>query len=87
MPLVRSLASERTAYYFKLVTVILLLGEIMPTYFYCVEKGLVYVIIIVFLSRQPSFYTKYTKLNMRSSYNIKLVSNVECVFLIHSYIL
>ena len=46
MPFVRSLAFKRTAYHFKLVAVIFLLGKIIPTYFYCVEKGLVYIIII-----------------------------------------
>ena len=46
MPPVRSLAFKCAAYYFKLVAVILLLGEIMPTYSCCTEKGLVYIIII-----------------------------------------
>ena len=46
MPLVRSSVFKRAAYCFKLVAVILLLGKIMPTYFYCTEKGLVYIIII-----------------------------------------
>ena len=50
MPLVRSSVFKRTAYYFKLVAVILLLGKIIPTYFYYMEKGLVYIIIIAFLS-------------------------------------
>ena len=46
MPPVRSLASKYTTYYFKLVAVILLLGEIMPTYSYYAEKGFVYITII-----------------------------------------
>ena len=46
MPLVRSLASKYTTYYFKLVAVILLLDKIIPTYSYYMEKGLVYIIII-----------------------------------------
>ena len=50
MPFVRSSASKRTACYFKLVAVILLLSKIMPTYSCCIEKGLVYIIIIAFLS-------------------------------------
>ena len=49
MPFIRSLVSKCAAYYFKLVAVILLLGEVMPTYFCCMEKGLVYIIIIAFL--------------------------------------
>ena len=43
MPPIRSLASERRAY---AVAVILLLGEIMPSYSCYKEKKLVYVIII-----------------------------------------
>ena len=43
MPSIRSSASKRRAY---VVAVILLLGEIMPTYSRCVSKGLVYIIII-----------------------------------------
>ena len=84
MPLVRSSASKRCAY---VVAVILLLSEIMPIYSCCVLKGLVYVTIIAPLGRQPFFYTKYTKLNMRSSCNIRLVSNTKYMCLMHSYIL
>ena len=78
MPFVRSLVFKYTAYCFKLVAVILLLSKIIPTYSCYAEKGLVYIIIIAFLSCQPSFYTKCTKLNMRLSCNIRLVSNVKC---------
>ena len=77
MPFIKSSVSKYTAYYFKLVAIILLLGKIITTYSCYIEKGLVYIIIIAPLSRQPSFYTKYTKLNIRSSYNIKLVSNAK----------
>ena len=77
MPLVRSSASKRTACYFKLIAVILLLGKIMPTYSYYIEKELVYIIIIAPLNHQSSFYTKYIKLNIRSSCNIRLVSNAK----------
>ena len=51
MPLIRSLVSKCTAYYFKLVAVILLLDKIIPTYFCYVEKGLVYIAIIAPLGR------------------------------------
>ena len=47
MPFIRSLASKRCA---RVVAVILLLSEIMPTYSYCVLKGLVYITIIALLS-------------------------------------
>ena len=79
MPPIRYSAFKCTAYYFKLVAVILLLSKIMPTYSCYMEKGLVCVIIIALLGRQPSFYIKYTKLNIHLSCNIKLVSNTKCL--------
>ena len=87
MPLIRSSAFKRTAYYFKLVAVIFLLGKIIPTYFYYIEKGLIYVVIIAPLGRQPSFYIKCTKLNMRLSCDIRSVSNIKCIFLARLYAL
>ena len=84
MPPIRSLAFERTAYCFKLVAVILLLGKIIATYSCYIEKGLIYIIIIASLGRQPSFYTKYTKLNMRLSCDVRLVSNAKYTCLICS---
>ena len=84
MLLVRSSASERRAY---VVAVILSLSEIMPTCSCCVLKGLVCVAIIALLGCQPSSYTKYTKLNMRLSYDVKLVSNTKCAFFIRSCVL
>ena len=86
MPSIRSLVSKCTAYYFKLVAVIFLLSEIIPTYSYYIEKGLVCIVIIAFLGRQPSFYIKCTKLNMRLSCNVKSVSNTKYIFFIHFYI-
>ena len=78
MPFIRSSVFKRTTYCFKLVAVILLLSKIIPTYSYYMEKGLIYITIIASLSRQPSSYAKYTKLNIRLSYNIRSVSNTEC---------
>ena len=85
IPSVRSSAFKCLARHFKLVGVIFLLGKIMPTYSYYVKKGLVYITIIALLGYQPSSYTKYTKLNMRLSYNIRLVSNIKCIFLARLY--
>ena len=84
MPLVRSLASKRYTY---IIAVILLLSEIMPIYSYYILKGLVYIIIMAPLSRQLSSYTKYTKLNMHLSCDVKSVSNAKYTFLIHFYVL
>ena len=74
MPLIKSLVSK---YYAYIVSVILLLGEIMPTYSRYIEKKLVYIIIIAPFSHQPSSYIKCIKLNMHSSCNIRLVSNTK----------
>ena len=87
MPFIRSLAFKCAACYFKLVAVILLLGKIMPTYSCYIEKGLVCIIIIALLGCQPSFYTKYIKLNIHLSCNIKSVSNTKCIFFTRIYIL
>ena len=87
MPFIRSSASKRLTYYFKLVAVILLLGEIMPTYSCYMEKGLIYIIIIAPLGRQPSSYTKYTKSNIYLSCNVYLVSNAKCIFFTRLYTL
>ena len=84
MPSIRSSVSKRRA---CVVAVILLFSEIMPTYSCYVLKGLVYITIIAPLGRQPSFYTECTKLNMRSSCNVKLVSNAKYTFFIYSYVL
>ena len=59
----------------------------MPTYSYCVLKGLVYIIIIALLGRQPFSYAKYTKLNMYSSCDVRLVSNAKYTCLMRSYVL
>ena len=50
MPFIRSSAFKRLTRCFKLVAVILLLGKIIPTYSYYIEKGLVYIIIIALSS-------------------------------------
>ena len=78
MPLVRSLVFKRTAYYFKLIAIILSLNKIMPTCSHYTKKGLVYIIIIAPLGRQLSFYTKCIKLNIRLSCDIRLISNAKC---------
>ena len=84
MPFIRSLAFKRRAY---IITVIFLLSEIMPIYSRCVLKGLVYIIIIAPLGCQPFFYTKCTKLNMRSSCNVRLVSIAKCMCFMCSCVL
>ena len=72
---IRSLASKRRTH---TVAVILLFSEIMPSCSYYKEKKLVCIIITAPFSHQPSFYIKYTKLNMRLSCNIKSVFDAKC---------
>ena len=84
MPFVRFLVFKRHT---CVVAMIFLLSKIMPTYSYCVLKGLVYVTIIALLSHQPFSCTKCTKLNMHLSCNIRLVSNTKYTCLICFYIL
>ena len=79
MSFIRSSASKHRAH---VIAVILLLSKIMPTYFCCVLKGLVYIAIIAPLGRQPFSYTKCIKLNMRSFCNIRLVSNTKYAYFI-----
>ena len=82
MPLIRSLVSERHA---CIVAVIFLFSKIMPSYSYCEEKKLVYIIIVVSFSRQPSSYIECTKLNMYLFCNVRSVSNAKYLYLIYPY--
>ena len=74
MPPIRSLVSEHCAY---IVSIILLFGKIIPLYSHYAKKKLVYIIIITLFSCQPSSCSKYIKLNIYLSYNIKLVFNTK----------
>ena len=76
MPFIRFLVFKHHA---CTVAVILLLGEIMPSYSYYKEKKLVYIIIIAPFSRQPSFCVKCIKLNIHLSYNIRSVLNAKYI--------
>ena len=74
MPPIRSSASKRRT---RVVSTILSLSKIISSYSRCSKKKLVYVTIASPSSRQPSSYTKYTKANIRSSYNVRSVSNAK----------
>ena len=84
MPLIRSLAFKYCAY---VIAIILLFSEIMPTYSYYMLKGLVCITIIALLGCQPSSYTKYTKLNIRLSCDVRSVSNAKCTCFMRSCVL
>ena len=77
MPPIRLSTSKRRAF---LAISISLNGEIISPCSYYAKKGLVYIIITNPFSRQPSFYTKCTKLNTYILYNIRLVSFNKCTF-------
>ena len=78
MPFIRSFMSKRRA---LLAISISLDGEIISPYSRYTKKGLVYIIIIDFFSRQSSFCIKYTKLNTYASYNMRLVLLNKYIFL------
>jgi hypothetical protein len=81
MPPVRSLVFKCLAYHSKLVAVIFLFSEIMPSCSHYIEKGLVYITITALFSRQPSSCSVCTKLNIYLSYNIHFISDAECIYL------
>jgi len=60
-----------------LITLILLVSKVMPSYSYYIKKGLIYITIAAPSGRQPSFYTKYIKANIRLSYNICSISKAK----------
>ena len=74
MPPIRSTTSKRRT---RIVSTILSLGKVILTYSRYAEKKLVYITIASPSSRQPSSYAKYTKANIRSSYNVRSVSNTK----------
>jgi hypothetical protein len=49
----------------RTIAAILLLGKIiLSLYSHCIKKGLVYITLASLLSRQPSLYLEYTKVNI-----------------------
>jgi hypothetical protein len=74
IPPIRSFTSIRRT---QVVLTILSLSKVIPTYSRYAEKKLVYITIALPSSRQPSSYAKYTKANIRSSYNVRSVSNTK----------
>ena len=57
--------SSQVQHYTRTITLILSLGEIIPSLCSrCAKEGLVCVALASPLSRQPSFYLEYTKLNI-----------------------
>ena len=82
MPPIRSSASGR---YNKLITLIISISKVMPSYSCYIKKGLVYIIIAAFFGRQPSSYAECTKVNMCSSCNIYSVFNAKYVCLLTLY--
>jgi len=53
----------------------------MPSlYSYCAKEGLVCIMLVNPLSRQPSSYLKCTKVNIRLSYNIRSIFNAKYIY-------
>jgi len=65
------------------VAFILLSSEVIPLYSCCSKEGLVYIVIAVLSSYQPSFYSKCTSINIWLSCNICLVFNAKYTFYIY----
>ena len=78
MPAVRLIAFK---YYTLFTSSIAFNSEIISPCSYYIKKGLVCVIITEPSSRQPSFYSKCTKLNTYILYNVRLVSFNKYTFL------
>ena len=68
-----------------LITLILLVSKVIPSYSYYIKKGLVYITITAPSGRQPSSYTKYIKANIYLSCNVYSISNAKYKRLIILY--
>jgi len=44
----------------------------------CAKEGLVYITLASPLSRQPSFYLEYTKVNIYLSCDVRSIFNAKC---------
>ena len=77
MPPIRSLAS---IHYILLATSISLNSEIMSPYSYYIKRGLVYIAIAALFNYQPSFCSKYIKINTHLLCNIYLIFTNEYIF-------
>ena len=75
-----------STYYTYIVVLILLLSEIIPIYFYCTKKKLIYIIIMALFSHQLSFYFKCIKANIYFFCNMYLVSINKYIFFTFSYL-
>ena len=82
MPPIRSTASRR---YNKLITLIISVSKVIPSYSCYVKKGLVYITIAAPSGRQSFSYIKCIKANMRSSCDVRSVSNAKCARLLTLY--
>ena len=74
MPPIRSTASRR---HNKLILLIFSISKVMLSYFCYIKKGLLYIVIASSSSCQLSSYTKCTTVNIHSSCNNYLVSDVK----------
>jgi len=61
---------SQTQHRARMVALILSSSEVILLYSRCAKEGLVYIAIVAPSSHQPSSCSKYTRLNIYSSYNI-----------------
>ena len=77
MPKVTSFSS--TAHQSYTITVILSLSEIILSLYSCyAKKGLVYIALASLSSQQPSSCSECTKANIRSSCDVRSISDTKC---------
>ena len=72
--------SIASVYHTILITLIFSVSEVIPSYSYCAEKGLVCIIIISLFSYQPLSYTECIKSNMHAFYNICSVLSAKYIY-------
>ena len=72
----------------RYTVLILSISKVMPSYSYCIKKGLVYIAIVALSSCQPLSCTKYIKVNIYLSYNIYSISTTKYIyiFILFSYL-
>ena len=80
MPAVRSLVFK---YYTLFISSIAYNNKTISPYSCYAKKGLVYIIIADPFSYQPSFCSKYTKLNICTLCDVHLISFNKYIFLVH----
>ena len=67
-------------YYTVLIALILSISKVIPSYSYCIKKGLVCVTIIALSGRQPLSYAECIKANICLSCNVCSISDAKYIY-------